>query len=488
VRAAPLRQQWWWLTAFAVLSTLFGAGGAAGAEPDDPDPDVEAPPSPKAEPRAAVVEPGGTAPVGQPAPPFLEHVGPETFPGRTRGLRGGSLWMEPSFHGLQWPQNRQTGLGVSGQVWLDSGYEAINRGTEQLLNSNMLFEQGRALLRLTPAYVNGRFFLQGQVELVGNTCQAANSVCVNTGTFTTDDLWIRFGEWNRWDIKVGRFEAWEVYHLGMGMEQYTLERLGAGMFGVDTLSTPRLEAPTVYGVNYLHDRPSEGLAVGDAALHVYPSDSFRLELLAKFGNDNYRVDNSTGTTPFNYLGGRPTAILDVGWLKLKVAGEYQQRTPTTQTIEPSMPPHKKDPVAKRTQKGVGAALQFVFDRVIEVGFNGAIGIQHDTNAFGMEIPENSFTTKSIGAFANIKPAELWLIGLGINWTAQTDRFLATNSTDNDFTAQLQGFGALQYAIAGQLYVKGVISLARADFLPSDTTVNEWRNYMVSGRIRLMYLY
>src|SRR5262249_11497615 len=275
--------------------------------------------------------------------------------------------------------------------------------------------QGRALLRLTPAYVRGRFFLQGQVELVGNTCQATNSVCLNTGTFSTDDLWIRLGEWNRWDLKVGRFEAWEVYHQGMGMEPYTLEPLGAAMLGVGTLPPPRLEAPAVYGVNYLHDRPGEGLSVGYAALPLYPSDWFRLELLAKLGNDNYRADNSTGTTPFNYLGGRPTAILDVGWLKLKVAGEYQQRTPTTQTIEPGMPPHKKDPVAKRTQKGVGASLQFVIQPVIEFGLNAAIGVQHDQNPFAMEIPENSFTTKSIGGFANVRLADLWLLGIGVNW-------------------------------------------------------------------------
>ena len=107
----------------------------------------------------------------------------------------------------------------------------------------MLFQQGRALLRLTPAYVSGRFFAQAQVELVGNLCQATTTICLTTGTFTTDDLWVRFGAWNALDVKVGRFEAWEVYHFGMGMELYTIERLGAGMFGVDTFTTPKLEAP-----------------------------------------------------------------------------------------------------------------------------------------------------------------------------------------------------------------------------------------------------
>jgi hypothetical protein len=274
----------------------------------------------------------------------------------------------------------------------------------------------------------------------------------------------------------------------MGMELYTVERLGAGMFGLDSGTTPRLEAPTLYAVSYLHDRPSDGLAVGYAALHLYPSDYFRLELLAKLGSDNYRVDNSTGTTPFNYVGGRPTAIVDVGWLKLKVGGELQQRTPTTQTIEPGTPPVKRDPAAKRIQKGVGASLQFVIDPVIELGLNAAIGNQHDKGPFGMEVPENSFTTKSVGGFANVRLATLWLAGVGINWTTQTDLFLAANSTANDFTAHLQSFAALQYLVAGQLYIKAVAGFARGDFLPSDLTVSEWRNYMYSGRIRFMYIY
>jgi hypothetical protein len=79
-------------------------------------------------------------------------------------------------------------------------------------------------------------------------------------------------------------------------------------------------------------------------------------------------------------------------------------------------------------------------------------------------------------------------GVGVNWTAQTDTFLAAGSTLNDFTSHLQGFGALQYRPLGHLYIKAVLGLARAAFLPSDLTVAEWHNDMVSGRIRLLYIY
>jgi hypothetical protein len=477
------------LALFTTFATSFAfAGTAKAAEPDEPGEPEEPPPAREAEPAPPVAAAHAAPIAAEPPAPFLEHMGPETFPGRLRGIYGGSLWLEPDFQGLQWPQNSRSGLGVSGQFWVDSGKEWIKRGTDQLPNSELLLQQGRGVLRLTPAYVSGRLFAQAQVELVGNLCQATTTICTTSGTFDTDDLWIRFGAWNAWDVKVGRFEAWEVYHLGMGMELYTLERLGAGMFGIDTLTTPRLEAPTVYGVSYVHDRPTQGFGVGHAALHLYPTDYLRFELLGKLGTDNYRADNATGDTPWNYLGGRPTIIFDAGWVKVRAAGEYQRRTATTQSITPGMPAQKVDPVPERIQKGAGASVQFVIDPFVEFGLNGAIAKQHDKDAFGRVVPENTFTTKSIGGFANIRLWERALFGLGVNWTTLTDTFVAAGSTVNDFTGHLQGFGAFQYRPVGQLYVKAVVGLASADFQPSDLAVPEWHNHMYSGRIRLLYIY
>jgi hypothetical protein len=464
-----------------------------------------APPPPNAEPIPATVVTGGLAPATQTPAPYIEHLGPESFPGRLRGLYGGSLWLEPSFNGLQWPSMAHTGVGVSGKFWVDSGYEMIKRDADlqQLRSSSMYFQQGRGVLRVTPTYVRGSLFIQGQAELVGNLCQTAsvtNTVC-NAGTYTTDDLWIRVGQRNRWDLKVGRFEAWEVYHLGMGMEPYTLERLGAGVFGVDTPASPKLEAPSLYGVNYLHDRPTDGLAVGYAALHAYVTEYLRFELLAKLGTDNYRNgDNATGGTPSTYFGGRPTAIFDIGWFKFKIAGEYQKRTPITRDADTLADGTKttKDPVENNIQKGIGASVQFVIDPIIEFGVNAAIGRQEYTDSTGGAFarPDDmalSYTTKSVGGFANLRLADLWLAGAGANWTQQTDSYRADGSKANDYTTHLQGFLALQYLLAGQLFIKAEAGLARAYFQPSEQPIppdvnNIWSNYMYSGRIRLMYLY
>jgi hypothetical protein len=104
------------------------------------------------------------------------------------------------------------------------------------------------------------------------------------------------------------------------------------------------------------------------------------------------------------------------------------------------------------------------------------------------VPEQSFTTKSVGGFVNVRVLDGVLAGGGLNWTTQTDQFLTPGSTVNDFVGHLQAFGAVQYRAVGQLYIKGVFGYARASFLPSDQSVAEWKNYMYSLRIRLLYIY
>lgn len=487
------------LAVLAVSAALIASGGVATAQSDEEAP--ESPPEPQGQPpvKAEQTAPTVVAAVAEAQPegsaPFLEGMGPQTFPGSLRGIEGGSLWLEPSFHGLQWPRNTRTGIAVSGSVWVDGGYETIRRDPLDMPNSSTSLESGRGVLRVTPAYVGDRFFFQSQVELVGNLCQAANASCTSGGTFSTDDLWVRVGTWNVWDLKIGRFEGWEVYHLGMGLDPYTLERMGAGMWGVDNNTVSKLDAPAFYGVNYMHDRPSEGLGVGYAALHLYPAEFLRFELLAKMGYDNYRDDSSTGDTNYTYFGGRPTAILDIGWLKLKVGAEYQTRTPVSQTIEGSQDPsqpqnHKKDAVKGRTQKGVGGSLQFVVNPFVEFGFNAAIGKQSDTDAFGRDDPANSYTAKSYGGFANLRLIDGLLLGGGVNYTTWLDLYLdtATTSKAEDYTSQFQGYLALQYMLARQIFIKLVGAYAQAEFQPSETTIALWRNHMYSGRVRLMYLY
>ena len=272
------------------------------------------------------------------------------------------------------------------------------------------------------------------------------------------------------------------------MDPYTLEWLGAGMFGLQGPADPALEVPTLYGVTYLHDRPTDGLAVGDVALHLYPTDYLRFELLGKLGHDDFPSDlNPRASHPRTFGVPALVAIFDVGWLKLRVGAEYQKMEPTTQVILPGTPSVKGPLVFKRIQKGVGGSIQFVIDPIVEFGVSAAIGKQQEVDTL-QQVPQNSYTVKSVGGFANVRLAQPMLLGVGLNWTGQTDSYLAATSSVNDFTSQLQGFVAIQYNLPGPFFIKADGAYAHAYFQPSDPSIPTWNNNMYTGRVRLLYLY
>ena len=98
--------------------------------------------------------------------------------------------------------------------------------------------------------------------------------------------------------------------LGMGLDLNTYERLGA--FDPPSPGGPNGTTPFRRSTraDYLLYRPARP---GNVALHLYPHQSLRIELLGQCGNDG----------PENSSVCRPGAIFDMGWLKLRGAAEYQ---------------------------------------------------------------------------------------------------------------------------------------------------------------------
>jgi hypothetical protein len=380
----------------------------------------------------------------------LERLPPSAYPEpKVRGIHGGSLWM--TFHGLQWPYYPKSGMGISGYAWIDTGYEQIKRGNPTEQGIKYWLQQGRLLLRVTPTYTHGNFFVQAQAELVANKDQSLHQPDV----VDADDLWVRTGMWNSWDLQVGRYEGWEVYHLGMGLDLNTLERQGAAdeAFG----------APDIYGVTYAFYRPA---GVGQAALHFYPTDFFRVELGSQIGNE-------FGS---NAVAGRPVGVLDFGWMKIKGAGEYKKLTD-----------QKDGGKGETTLRGGGGALQFVIDPYIEFGVNGAYGLVDRIASDGTIDEKGSTTTYSVGGFANGRIVEDLLLGVGVNVTNLKDIHYDPSIGDVEHFSHFQTFAAIQYLLAKQLFIKTVVAYAKADFHPN---FNEpiSSNTMLSARLRLLYLF
>jgi hypothetical protein len=431
----------------AQAQDLPGAGttGAAAQPYAPPPPAAAAAPAPA----PAADEPEATASLG----PF-ERLPSSAYPEWTaRGIPGGSLWFSGNMHGMPWPYYPKTGIGVSGYAWLDNGYKSLTEGNPTEQDFRSVVSQGRAVLRVTPTYSRGTFYVQGQVELVGNKDQAV----AQPNVADLDDLWVRVGRWKQWDLQVGRFEAYEVYHFGMGMDLNTQERDGAS----DTIG-----APDVYGLKTIVYRQN---GIGNVAYHLYPTSYLRFELLGQFGYDTM--------TSLDTFGTRPAAVLDFGWIKIKAEGDARKQFPT----------NYKNSKESQFQRGGSASVQLL-GPYVEGGANVAYGLNdhylptNSTNSnasMGDYDSAGSKTDLDFGGFLNGRLSELWVVGLGANYNTEK------NQQNGKFN-HLQTFGAAQYWLGKQLFIKLVVAYAKSHMDPGGTPA--WDNTMISGRIRLMYLF
>ena len=406
-------------------------------------------------------------------PASITEVGVQRLPGSaypeadTRGLEYGSLWL--TFHGLQWPYmpaspgNSRFVLGLSGWGWVDTSYEKFSPwGNNNNISSDRIaywIQQARLVLRVTPTYSLGDgWFVQGQAELVGTEDQTIARQ--QTGGADTDDLWLRIGQWNKWDFTIGRYEGWEVFHLGMGLDLNTFERGGA--FGPgDTYN------PTFYGLTDNQYRPQG--AVGNAAFHIYPTRYLRFELLGSAGS----------VSGYPMAAVRPVAIFDLGWIKLKAGTEYQNQS--TQT-----PATDKTSVIKR---GLGGAVQFVLQPHIEFGLNAAQGTVVSIDSKGNRQPKATLTRTSVGGFANISNGSHkypLMFGIGSVYTHYVDQnnLLAPPQVDDYW--QLQNFVAVQYVALSQLYIKLVAGYARGHWNTDDPLTYDDEVYSVRLRFSMYF--
>jgi len=464
------------LTISSVLALVSRAALAADAPPppaaaaEGGTPPLTEAPAPAAEPPAPPAAPPAV-------PSFVEHLGASAYPGELRGIYGGSMWLEPSFNGLQWPYMDHSGVGVSGYGWVDTGRQKITRGLPSSADTDQWVQQARGALRITPTYVSGQTFIQTQLELVANKDQVRSQSNANSGIVDVDDLWLRFGRWSAWDVKVGRFEGWEVYHTGMGLDINTLERRGATQQPYGT----NFERPDYYGLTFMHDRPSDQ-GTGDVAIHLYPTNFLRFELLAQIGAN---VISDVGN---NTYGARPVVIFDYGFIKVKAGLEYLRATPAQSLIDSSGSMQvKRDSNEIHKRIGYAGEVQLVFNPRVELGFGGGYATTSDKTDTGSE-QQPSTTIKTFGGFANVAITNDFLAGAGLTYTNRYDDARNADSGKVDFTDNLQWFVAAQYLVSRQLYVKAVVAYASSLFDLADPATPRFTDSMISGRVRLMYLF
>ena len=469
-----------------------GTDAAAPAEapaepppaPEEP-PAAEAAPAPEPEP-APVAATTDTPTVPDPAPGAtaaaptgarevtVTLVGVEQLPGTAypaayeRGIKYGSLWR--TFHGQQWPYMPELGapgmrIGFSGYFWndLSNARITVDKDLEELgfYDQNRWATQTRGALRVTPTYNAGDdWFAQGNAEFIVAGDMIAD---VATGAVgTTDDLYVRFGKWNLFDVTVGRFQGWEIAnHYGMGLDQNTLERSGALIPGLARKPTDG------YGLTYFWDR--QNFLLGGYAVHFYPTKYLRAEVLGHVGAGN------SVTAPYQ-MDVRPSAIFDIGWVKVKAGYEYGKATPQV-----------KSEKQRDTKNGWGAAAQFVVNPYVEFGGSFARGYQDVTDKEGSPDLTASNTVQTFGGFVNASPGyEPLVFGLGAFWNSYENLRYNSETGDEDTNEQIQFFGAAQYALWERLLFKLVV--AHASNKISDFQLGEAINNSLSARLRFEILF
>jgi hypothetical protein len=283
-------------------------------------------------------------------------------------------------------------------------------------------------------------------------------------------VYAQVGRRKTWDVKLGRFESWAVFHKGLGYDPYTLEDEGAlkegprntGQFGVD-----------MYEVNAIYWRETPG----KLAVHVYPLDILGFELLGLYG---------AGSTT-NYIGGRLAADLNLKFLRVMGGAEYKKAEPTeevkTQENGVDVP---CDKCSDRTTIGFGGGAVGSFGPV-ELGLNVAKSSLDTYKPDGkmLEIAAtNDITT--FGGYLELDPGKLLLersliVGVGINRT----ELLVDNG---DFERHDQGAAYVAFPLGfNDAMIKLVLS--KADLLVEDVdtatnVVTARTSDMVAGRLRV----
>jgi len=206
------------------------------------------------------------------------------------------------------------------------------------------------------------------------------------------------------------------------------------------------------------------------AAHAYPLDWLRFELMGVFGNE----------LGFNSVGVRPVAIVDLGWLKVKLAGEWRK-----------LENQEEGRLQWEEKRGAGGGVQLHFLDLTPVfglscGANGAYGVVDRVDPFGTVNEEGSPDTLSAGGFANLR---FWsaILGLGYQHTIEGDRHLNDQTGDEGAFTHQQGFVSVRHPIVFPwLQAKLVGAWARADLAPAFD--NPRVNDMWSVRLRLSMVF
>jgi hypothetical protein len=328
-------------------------------------------------------------------------------------------------------------IQFDGFFWVDTGYMERSNAQSGQYDQSAAYMQGRFVLGATYYQEKRDLFGLARVQFLG----LVNEYSKSQYEPHTLDAYLQAGFKNKFDVQLGRFLAWEVYHRGQGIELYTAEEAGA------------LDGPTLYWLNRTRGHHNEA---GQAAIHLYPWEFLKFEVAGVYGQESNQ----------NNFGVRPVVDFSVGGLQLIGGYEYLTKKPQTNADKVENELH-----------GAAAKLQYRFP-IVTAGANIAYTDVSTLDINGDKDAASTYTKMSAGGFVDI---DFWInsIGLGYHHTTQDNEQKETTTHDQMFVSYL-----IQLPIDG-LALKAVYGFATAEIEDSDAD-SKWTNNMNSFRVRASY--
>ncbi len=339
---------------------------------------------------------------------------------------------------LQVPQVLGADLRFSGYFWADTGYLARQNAQQGQYDQNVAYLQGRFVLGAGISRGFGNYFGAAKVEFLGLVNEYARSQYEPH----TLDAYVRIGHNKWWDVQVGRFLAWEIYHRGQGIEFWTAEEAGA------------LGGPSLYWLDLTRGYRNES---GQAAVHFYPFSFLKFEVAGVYGQENNQ----------NNYGVRPA--LHFTWRNLQIMAGYEWYGLRPQTIADKV---------RSTQYGFAGQLRYTFFKHVTAGVNFAQQYATFIDIQGLADSARSLDKYTAGGYLDIDFLQ-HSIGLGYHHTNQLN-------VRNENNRHHQAFISYLYRLPIQgLSLKAVYGFALAHIEDVDTR-SSWENTNHSFRLRISY--
>lgn len=329
-------------------------------------------------------------------------------------------------------------IGFAGYFWVDTGYMQRTNAREGQYDQDAAYMQGRFVLAAQYFQKFRTFFATAKAEFIGFVNEYTKS---QFEPHVLDSYVMIGGDW--WDVQVGRFLAWEVYHRGQGIELYTAEEAGA------------LGGPALYWLDTARGHMNEA---GQAALHFYVGKYLGIEVAGVYGQESNQ----------NKFGVRPAIDLRLWDLQLLAGYEFLTQRPQTSADK-----------VKLTSHGYAAQLAY-HAPYVTVGANFAQRFVESIDIQGLKDGDKSFDKYSVGGYVDI---DFWRnsFGLGYHFTHQK-----TDAGEEDVHHQLFASYLIRLPFEG-LGLKAVYGYAWAHIQDIDSRT-EWANYMHSFRLRIEYTF